>query len=172
MTSTRNDVVVDALSAIRNVADRVVVDTEEGNPDKEDVMRLMRSAASMVRWRRDAAVPMTIDTIANVVRIHPWTFVDEVEHSILLGLQRLVDDTAINRHRGTKFQEEENRMEVSTKLHIRQEAARLAYNLFEYYGQRGRDIPRAVLAWEQICRTEDEFAEIRNQWPYPMPAAC
>ena len=172
MTSTSNDVVVDALSAIHVAADRVVTDTEEGDSDKGDLMRLLRSAGTMVRWRRDAAVSTTVGMIENVVKNHPWIFDDDIECSVLLGLHRLVGDTVISGYGDTRIQGKEGRHEVSTKLHIRREAARLAYSLFEHYRQRGEDVPQAVAAWEQICGSADEFAEIRNQWPNPMSAAC
>ena len=172
MTSTSNDIVVDALSAIDVAADRVVTSTEEHDSDKEDLMRLLRSAGTMVRWRRDAAVSATVCMVANVVKHHPWIFVGDIECSVLLGLHRLVDDTDVSGYGDTRIQGKEGRHEISIKLHIRREAARLAYSLFEHYRQRGEDVPQAVSAWEQICRSEDEFAEIRNQWPNPMPAAC
>ena len=172
MTSTSSDVVVDVLSAIHLVADRVAAGTEGGDADKEDLMRLLRSAGTMVRWRRDTALSTTVGMMADVVRIHPWIFVDDIECSVLLGLHRLVGDTAISGYSNTSIQGNESRHEVSTKLHIRREASRLAYSLFQRYRQRGEDVPQAVSAWERVCGSEDEFAEVRNQWLNPMPAAC
>ena len=53
---------------------------------------------------------------------------------------------------------------VSTKLRERRAAARLAFCLFKHYQGRRDTIPEAVEAWEEVCRSDDEFAEIRNQW--------
>jgi len=172
MTSTSNDVVVDALSAIQVIADRVVTGTKECDSDNEDLMRLLCLAGNMVRWRRDTVVSTTLRTIENVVRTHPWTFVDDIECSVVQGLHRLVSDTAISGCGDMGVQRNENRYEISTKLQIRREAARLAYSLFEHYRQRGDYIPQAILAWEQIGRSDSEFAEIRNQWLGSVTAAC
>lgn len=50
------------------------------------------------------------------------------------------------------------------KLEIRQSAARLAYVVFKNYSTQGKTIPDSIKVWKEICRSEEEFAEIRNQW--------
>ena len=47
---------------------------------------------------------------------------------------------------------------------IRREGAALAHRLFELYRQRNTSIPEAIREWERICRSEEEFAEIRREW--------
>lgn len=49
-------------------------------------------------------------------------------------------------------------------LWVRQQAARLAYQLSKYYTKQGNSIPEVIGEWKTICQSENEFAEIRNQW--------
>ena len=159
MTSTRDEVVIDALTAILVVSERAAADTE-----REDMMRLLRSASHMVRWRRKPVISVTISTVRDVLGRHPWAFADDIQRSVLLGLHRLIGDTAVHRTSVAGSDENENPKEVSAKLSVRRSAASLAYRLFEHYRERGEAIPGEVTAWETVCQSNDEFAEIRNQW--------
>ena len=150
MTSTDNDVVVDALSAVRVVADRAAACAEEGGSDKEDLMKLLRSVGNRVRWRTDPAAAATLGMVANIVEVYPWILVDDIECSVLQGLHRLVDATSVNGPDGASMRKSEGGQEVSRKLLVRREAARLAHGLFRHYRQRGHDIPQTILAWEQV----------------------
>ena len=169
MASAGDEVVVDALGAIQMLAERVAGGTRVHDSDEEDLMRFIRSAGNMVLWRRNTAVSLTIDMLKNELGMHPWCFVDDIEQSILVGLYRLIGDTSINGHRDSRIQQDGGAWDVSTKLRVRQSAARLAYSLFEHYRQRGDNVPKAVLAWAAVCRSDDEFAEIRNQWLSSLP---
>ena len=172
LASTSDEVVVDALDAIHMVGERVAAGTKVGGPDKEDLMRLIRSAGNMIRWQRNKMLSEAIAIVTKTVGTHSWIFVDDIEYSVLLGLNRLIDDTAIHGRGDARIRDTGSRWDMSTKLAVRRAAARLAYSLFEHYRQRGDDIPQAVSAWEQICGSEDEFAEVRNQWLNTMSAAC
>ena len=174
LASTSDEVVVDALDAIQIVGERVAAGTgtKVGGSEKEELMRLIRSVGNTIRWRRDKISSKAIPIVTRMVRTHPWIFVGDIEHSVLLGLHHLKDDTAIHRRSDARSQDTGSRWNVSAKLAVRHAAARLAYSLFEHYRKRGEDVPRAISAWEQVCGSEDEFAEIRNQWPNLMSAAC
>ena len=96
--------------------------------------------------------------------MHPWTFADPVERSVLLGLQRLIGDTAVHGIGTARINKNGNCWDVSTKLRVRKAAARLAFCLFKHYQEGPVAIPETVKAWEEVCRSDDEFAKIRNQW--------
>ena len=83
---------------------------------------------------------------------------------VLLCLRGLIHDTAIDGSSTPRLNGVQSREKVAEKLLIRQEAAALAYRLSEFYGKRGEAIPEPVEEWENICRSEEEFAEIRRQW--------
>ena len=119
MTSTSDEVVIDALTAIQVISERAAADTEAVETDKEDLARLVSAAGHMIRWRRNTVLPVTINTVADVVGTHPWTFADDVERSVLLGLHRLIGDTAIHGVGTTRINKTENCQDVSTKLRER-----------------------------------------------------
>ena len=54
--------------------------------------------------------------------------------------------------------------DFAEKLEIRQAAALLAYLLYAKIIEAGADIPNALKQWKNICSSENEFAEIKNQW--------
>ena len=166
MVSTSDDVVLDALTAIQVLSQRVATDADVADKDKEreNLVRLLRSASQMVRLRRGTVLSATINTVRDVLAMHPWTFDDDVERSVLLGLHRLIGDTAVHRASAPRIDENGSRKDVSAKLLVRRAAACLAYRLFEHYRERGEAIPEVITAWEKVCQSDDEFAEIRNQW--------
>ena len=130
----------------------------------KNLVRLLRSASQMVRLRRGTVLSATINTVRDVLAMHPWTFADDVERSVLVGLHHLIGDTAVHGASAARIDEDESRKDVSAKLLVRRAAACLAYRLFEHYRKRGEAIPEIITAWEKVCHSDDEFAEIRNQW--------
>lgn len=54
--------------------------------------------------------------------------------------------------------------DIPESLWVRQQAACLAYQLSKYYTKQGNSIPEEIREWKTICQSENEFAEIRNQW--------
>lgn len=105
------------------------------------------------KWK-SPGLPSALDLIAKLIKKHPWTFADELERMTLIGLHHIAKDTATNA----------GGLAISEKLEIREAAAGLAYRIFEFYTKRGKSIPDVLKEWEAICQSDDEFAEIRNQW--------
>ena len=163
MVSTRDEVVLDALTAIHVASEQAAASRDLADTEKEYVLRLLRSAIDMIRWQRKPVLSETINAVRDVLTMHPWTF-DNVERSVLVGLHRLIGDTAVHRTGTTTIDENGSREDVSAKLLLRRAAACLAYRLFEHYQERGEAIPETITAWEKVCQSDDEFAEIRNQW--------
>ena len=164
ITSTSDEVVIDALTAIQVISERAAAGTEVVGTDKKDLTRLVSTAGHMIRWRRNTVLPATINTVADVAGTHPWTFTDDLERSVLVGLYRLIGDTDVHGFGDTRIEMDGNAQDVSAKLFLRRAAARLAFSLFNHYQERRDAIPEAVKAWEEVCLSDDEFAEIRNQW--------
>ena len=164
LASTSEEGVMDALSAIQVLADRLAADTEALDAEKHGLTGLLRAASQKLLWRNGVVPSATIRTVADVVQKHPWTFAGEVERSVLMGVARLVCGTAIQVTGGEREKMDGAGQDVWMKLLIRQAAARLAYKLFEHYRERGDAIPKEVAAWKDICQSDDEFAEVRNQW--------
>ena len=154
-------VAVDALLAMDLVSQRA--DAEEA-----DVERVLRAASQMISWRREAeAWAATINLTGSVLKRHPSLLVEDVERWMLVGLVRVAGQTRVPGKIVGKMDSDAGpaeRAEVMTRLFVRRAGARLAVWLFGHYrGLRG-SIPEAVRTWERICGSEDEFAEVRNQW--------
>ena len=164
LAATGEEVVMDALGAIRVLSEGLAADTEASDVAKQGLMTLLRAASQKVFWRNTVVPSATMRTLADVVGRHPWTFADDVEKSALLSLARLIGETTIQGGDGARDKMDRADQDVWMKLLIRCTAARLAYRLFEHYRGRGDAVPKAIATWEEVCRSDDEFAEVRNQW--------
>ena len=149
MASDNHKLVVDSLQAIL-----VIVKKIESEEHKKDFSQILNALGQMVRWRKNPGLPSALDLIAELIKEHPWTFDDEFERMTLIGLHGIAKDTATNAIG----------LDISEKLEIREVAAGLASRLFEFYTEQGNSIPDVLNEWEAICQSDDEFAEIRNQW--------
>ena len=143
------ELVFDSLQAIL-----VMVKKIESEEHKEDFSQILSALGQMVRWRKNPGLRSALHRIAELIKEHPWTFSDELERLTLIGLHSIAKDTATNAEG----------LDISEKLEIREAAAGLAYRLFGYYTRRDAPIPDVLKEWEAICRSDNEFAEIRNQW--------
>ena len=168
MASSTEEAVIDSLRAVLVVSARV--ESDAADKVREDLIRILRVVGQIVRWRREPGLPAAIDTIKHVTIRHPWTFAEDRERSVLDGLHYLIGDTAIHAPGGRRLDTDGDGLEVSRKLKVRHTVASLAYALSEHYEKRGDPIPEAVREWESVCRSDDEFAEIKNQWIVPSSA--
>ena len=105
-----------------------------------------------------------MNAVGTVVKQHPWVFVDEIENGVLAGLGHLMTETVVGMESGPEFRRNTGFKDVSKKLVVRRTAARFAYRLFEHYRARDETIPETIEAWATVCRSDDEFLEIRNEW--------
>ena len=152
--------VIDAMKAVDFETQRVASDAQN-----EDVLRLLRTASRMICWRRKAeSWVATINLVASVVSKHPRMLADEIEHWVLLGLDRVNEETTVRRIDNGRIGIHGNETDVMEKLLVRQAAAWLAVRLFRWYRDERKSIPEEVKEWEETCRSTDEFAEVRNQW--------
>ena len=164
LASTSEEGVMDALTAIQVLSEGLTADTEAPDAARDGLTGLLRTASQKVLWRNGVVPSATINTVADVVERHPWAFAGEVERSVLVGLARLVCGTAIQVTGGVRNKMDGAGQDVWMKLLVRRAAARLAYKLFERYRDRGDAIPKEIAAWKDVCQSDDEFAEVRNQW--------
>jgi len=149
MASDIPELVFDSLQGIL-----VMVKKIELEEHKEDFSQVLSALGQMVRWRKNPGLRSVLHRIADLIKEHPWTFADELERLTLIGLHSIAKDTAENA----------DGLDISEKLEIREAAAGLAYRIFEFYTKRGKSIPDVLKEWEAICHSDNEFAEIRNQW--------
>ena len=167
MASSAEETVIDALRALWILAERIDKGTE--NRAKSDFLRVLGVTSQVVRWRREQGLPLAINTVAGITKMHPWAFAADIESSVLEGLHRLIEETAIHPPSGPHLHAADGR-EVAPKLMVRRAAAGLAYKLSNHYQQCGAPAPEVIEEWAAICRSDDEFAEVRNQWMAREPA--
>ena len=141
--------IIDSLEAILVIAER-----SESDEDKKDFSRILQVLGEMVRWQKNPGLPSALYTIAQLTKKYPWTLNEEFERLMLTGLRIIARDTATN----------VDGVDFADQLEIRHAAASLAYHLFEHYTRQGNPVPDVITAWEAICRSDNEFAEVRNKW--------
>ena len=167
IASSTEEAVTDGLRAVWVMAERIGTAAE--TRAKSDLLRILGVTSQVLRWRREQGLPSAINTIAGITKMHPWAFAADIESSVLEGLHHLIEETAILPPSGPHLYADDGR-EVATKLMVRRVAAGLAYVLSNHYQQCGAPAPAVIGEWAAICRSDDEFAEVRNEWMAPDPA--
>ncbi len=165
MMSSKEETVIEALDAVWIMSNRIGAEPRE--EVREDLIRLLETASQILRSRRDIGLPQAIGRITSEISRHPWVFTKGIEQYVLEGLRHLISDTAIRTSGNPYLDVGRDDSDVSTKLTVRLTAARLAYALSKYYAQKGKPMPEVITEWENICLSNNEFAEIRNQWIVP-----
>lgn len=149
LTSEKRESVIDSLRAVLIIATK-----DTPNRYRSEFLMILNTLGQMVRFQKGPCLPSVIKTIALLVNSHPWTYCGEFERLTLVGLDNIGRSTVISA----------DSQEVSDMLSIRQHAASFAYELSNFYIKQGTALPQVVLDWKSVCASEDEFAEIRNQW--------
>ena len=162
IVSSSEETVVDAMRSGLVLSERIRADATE--QERNEFIRILEVAAEVLRWRRETGLPLAINTVAAVTTRHPWSFAGAVERSVLEGLRHMIGDSAICSPSGRKIDRNGDCSDVATKLIVRRAAAGLAYRLSKYYASRRDPTPGVIGEWELVCRSDQEFAEIRNQW--------
>ena len=140
----------DSLGAVLTmVAD--YSDDEQSSPALQHLVDLL---GHMVFLRKNTVLPVTIKVVKEIVKVRPSLISGRFEKSVLKGLKNIADDTDMD---------SKNR-DFLKALSIRENAAGLAYELFRFYSDQKKTVPDAIKKWQAICRSDAEFAEIRNQW--------
>ena len=161
LSAGSDEFVSDAFGAVSVISKRLDMDLYGSK--SEDFLRLVRSVSQVLQWRSKVGLSDAISTMAYIVRIHPWILASEIERSLLLGLEGMLVETAYSR--STPFRSAgKDDLDISTKLVLRQKAARLAFILYSHYVDQGTVIPDVISSWQAICDSDYEFAEIRNEW--------
>ena len=165
IASSTEEIVIDSLRAVLVVSERVESDAEDR--EREDLIRILHGVGQIVRWRRETGLPAAIDTIRHVTTRHSLIFADDREKLVLEGLHDMIADTSIHAPGSPRLDTDGDSLDVARKLDVRRAAAGLAYALSEHYAKRDDSVPGTISEWESVCRSDDEFAEIRNQWIVP-----
>jgi hypothetical protein len=150
LSSNSDNIINDSLNAIWAVAKLA----ESHHEFDELLSHLLTLIGQIIFWRKQPGLLNTLKVLNVLEEKIISQLNDELRNVILAGLQNIAKDTDI-------ATENQN---LSEKLAIRQEAAGLAYKLFSLYTKQEKKIPDSILIWQEICHSDTEFAEIRNQW--------
>ena len=93
--------------------------------------------------------------IGQIIKQRKSIITDDTEKNILRALSNLINDTNPN---------SEIPLSIHEKLPIRRSAASLALIIYNHYRKMRQPIPDEVEQWRKLCHSDNEFAEIRNQW--------
>ena len=151
LVSNDHERVVDGLEAILGL-----LKPDGSSIGRENMAALLRHVSRSVMYRHIVGLRSALNTMSRVVGKHPEHFAADTEELTIRGLHALADDT--DPAAGVA------NLPFPEKLGIRQAAAHLAYALFVHYNRQGTDIPESIEVWRAICQSENEFAEIRNEW--------
>lgn len=165
MMSSKEATVIESLNAVWIMSDRIGPEKRE----RKDLIHILEVVGQTLRWRREIGLPWAINTITEEISRHPWAFTENIERYVLKGLHHLISDTVIHVAENP-YLDAGRDADVSTKLTVRFTAAQLAYTLSKYYAQKDSPIPEVIKNWEDVCQSNNEFAEIRNQWIVPSAA--
>lgn len=151
LVSNDHERVVDGLEAILGL-----LKSDGSSIGQENMADLLRYVSQSVMYRHIAGLRSALNTMSRVVGKHPDHFAADTEELTIRGLHALADDTDPVRGMAN--------LSFEKKLEIRQASAHLAYVLFVHYSDQGAEIPESIELWRGICQSENEFAEIRNEW--------
>lgn len=164
MASSSEETVIDALQALWILTERTGPDDDTDT--KRHLNDVLDKAIQMLYWRREKGLPLAINTIADTIQVHPWVLEGNMGR-ILSGLDYLIEETAIPRPQRSSSQTGRNSMEVDIKLRVRQAAVHLAHVLYKHHTKQEKPIADVIMKWEALCRSDDEFADIKSGWTSP-----
>lgn len=150
LASGTEKTVADSLGAVLTMV-KDYYDDERSSPALQHLVDLL---GHMVFLRRNTVLPDTIKVAREIVKVKPSLISGRFEKSVLMGLENIAQDTAMD----------SKNPDFLKALFIRESAAGLAYELFRFYSERKKAVPDTIKKWQAVCRSDAEFSEIRNQW--------
>ena len=150
LASGTENTATDSLEAVLTMVADYSGD-EQSSPALQHLIDLL---GQMVFLRKNTVLPVTIKVVREIVKVSPSLISGRFEKSVLTGLENIADDTAMD----------SKNPDFLKALFIRESAAGLAYELFRFYSDQKKTVPGTIKKWRAICRSDAEFAEIRNQW--------
>lgn len=145
--SSVHEEVVDALFAILELLKTELL------TNKNSINELLVIVGQKISWRNSVGFVSCLNVILIIVQKYPYYWKNILEPLCLSGIKFLANETSLNK--------EMSEFTFAEKLKIRKATANLASELIKYYKNNEFEIPEEILIWENICRNENEFAEIR-----------
>lgn len=106
--------------------------------------------STFIRYSRGHYLIHAFRVLIDLLNSDYFTFEYPLEHSILRAL-----------HQASEVFED---LDFEENLELKKFAAELASDLKSYYLTRQLEVPSVIAKWEDICTSNETFAEIRNRW--------
>ena len=152
-SSDDDNVVLDGLRAFETI----LKCQEEGKDYYEVIKMLWNNFTTMIIYKRDATLVTCLNYLGNLYIPKYFELIPAtVYKNILFSLQTLAKETDIRD--GNKS------LETALKLTIRRNCACVAYKLYKCFSNKSKEIPLEINTWKKICSSDNEFAEICNEW--------
>jgi hypothetical protein len=132
--------VQDALKAINKLLCKSV----------ETDSRYLGLLAIFIKYSRGQYLTSAFQIVVNILKAQSSAFSPQLESSVLRVLNHV-----INGFKQLDFEE---------NLALKRIAAKLSYELSLYYLANEKNVPSVISTWKTICKSDDEFSEIKNQW--------
>lgn len=147
----------DSQQVINGLESILLILQQQGkNYSAKELERLYTFVGQKIYWRHKIGLKSALNTMSHLVKDFYEQMNEELQGIVLQGLEHLAEETNL---KGGNAE-----WDFAEKLEIRQAAALLAYLLYAKIIEAGADIPNALKQWKNICSSESEFAEIKNQW--------
>jgi len=151
LISDSHDKVVDGLKAIL-----AILQNPQKSHIESEISKLLNLLGQKIKWRNKTGLVSALNTATMLIREELGLFTEELDDSVLKGLRKIADET--------KFEIEITDLYFNKKLELRRSAACLAYTIYQKYSNQNKKLPDVIQVWRNICQSENEFAEIRNEW--------
>lgn len=145
LISDNEEVVVESLSAIQLLTTQKKLSKDEWAP-------ILNLLGQRMLWQMRCSLVNTIWAIECIVNESTELFSGDFEQLVLNAIHRIKENSMDD-------------FEYEEWLHVRKRTAGLAYLLSKKYA--AGKLPGPIQEWKEICHSEEEFAEIRNQWIEP-----
>ena len=140
LSSFKEQRVVDALRAINYLL------CKHEKPDS----RFIDTLSTFIKYSRGEYLSSAFQVVINILNEKRTDLYSQFENSVLKTLGHVLN--------GFDLLDFEQNLALQTK------SAKLASDLNSYYVSYGKDVPPVIRLWADECHSQQEFAEIRNQW--------
>ena len=151
ISSNKHEIVVDALKAVF-----AILKSNFNIEKKEACGDFLSLVSQQIKWRQKVGLVSSLHIVSRILKDFPSYLNEKLLSEVIIGLDFLSEETEM------EFKLEQT--SIGDKLLLRQAAANLACALYKYFSERQEPIPEALNTWKTICFSDNEFAEIRNQW--------
>ena len=142
--SFNNEDVIEAINSIY-----VLIRNNEYPPTIIEVL------SDKIAWNKDPKLPECYDLVKYIINSCNFDLPNKITDNILRGFTWLAnnDDSKFN-----------NNNDYLNHLEKKLSATKLAASMFRKNATLGIEQPQILQNWENMCKSRNEFDEIRNEW--------